>query len=72
MLITIVQIITAVALIAAILMQASGTGLGSSFGGSSSGSFHTRRGAEQAIFRFTIVLTAIFIAISIAPLVGLS
>jgi preprotein translocase subunit SecG len=62
----IIQIIIAVLLVGAILMQNSKGGLGSAFGGG--GEFRSRRGAEQIIFRLTIVLAALFFIISITNL----
>ena len=59
------QIIISVALIAAILLQSKGTGLGSVFGGDSS-VFRTRRGAEKGLFQLTIVLAVAFGLLSIA------
>ena len=55
----VVQIILAVALIVAILLQPRGSGLGSVFGGSGT-VFKTRRGAERLLFRGTIVIAAAF------------
>jgi len=66
----IVQIIIAVLLIAVILMQSRGTGLGSSFGGGGQ-SFHSRRGMEKTLFRATIGLTVIFLALSLVPILGI-
>lgn len=59
----IIQIIIAVLLTVAILLQARGSGLSSIFGGEST-FYHTRRGIEKFIFRATIVLAILFIAIS--------
>ena len=61
----IVQIIISVALIAAILLQSKGSGLGSVFGGDGS-VFRTRRGAEKGLFQLTIILAVAFGLISIA------
>jgi protein translocase SecG subunit len=58
-----VQIIVAIAMSALILIQAKGTGLGRTFG---QGTYHSKRGVEFVVFRFTIVLAVIFVAISIA------
>lgn len=60
----IVQIIVAVALVASILMQARGAGLGSVFGGTGA-VFKTRRGIDKLLFRITIVFSIIFALISI-------
>ncbi len=62
---TYAQIILSVLLIAGILLQQKGTGLSSAFGGSSM-EYSTKRGAEKIIFYATIVITVLFIAVSIA------
>jgi preprotein translocase subunit SecG len=59
------QIIICIALIAAILLQSKGAGLGSVFGGDGS-VFRTRRGAEKGLFQLTIVLAIVFGLLSIA------
>ncbi len=64
--IRIVQIILCVAVIVFILLQVRGAGLGSAFGGSSTGSvFKTRRGVEKLVFNTTIVFVVLFALISI-------
>ncbi|HKS70246.1 MAG TPA: preprotein translocase subunit SecG [Ktedonobacterales bacterium] len=60
----IVQIIVAVALVASILMQARGAGLGSVFGGTGA-VFKTRRGIDKLLFRITIVFSIVFALTSI-------
>ena len=62
--INIAQIIISVALIAAILFQVRGGGLGGIFGQPDT-VFRTRRGMEKTLFRFTIILVVLFIVISI-------
>jgi len=63
-LIVVIQIIIAVLLMAAILIQAKGTGLGSAWGGT--GEFYrSKRGVEKILFIASIVLAACFILISI-------
>ena len=59
-------IVVSIALIGIILVQARGAGgLGGIFGGAqSSGGYRTRRGVEQTLFRFTIVLAVIFIVVA--------
>ena len=61
------QILIALIIIAIVLMQAKGSGLGNIFGGSGGGSdsYRTRRGIERILFRGTILLMVIFIALSI-------
>ena len=63
----IAQIILAVVMIAVILLQVRGGGLGGIFGQPDS-TFRTRRGLEKALFRFTIVLVLIFVVLSIVSL----
>lgn len=61
----IIQIILAVVLIVAILIQHSESGLGEAFGGGESGGpVTTRRGAEKKIFRGTIILAVAFVILS--------
>ncbi|MFA4880195.1 MAG: preprotein translocase subunit SecG [Candidatus Doudnabacteria bacterium] len=55
----IVQIILAILLTAAILVQARGTGLSSAFGGEG-GFYRTKRGVEKIVFRATIFLAIAF------------
>lgn len=63
-----VQIILAIILIAIILVQQKGAGLGSTFG-SDLGFYRTKRGAEKLLFYLTIILTCLFILSSILGLV---
>lgn len=59
----ILQIIVSLALIVVIILQAKGTGLGASFGGSSN--YHTRRGIEKTLFSATIALSILFVVLAI-------
>jgi preprotein translocase subunit SecG len=59
----IAQIVVAVALVTAILFQVKGGGIGGIFGQSDS-VFRTKRGIERWLFLGTIVLTVIFVALS--------
>ncbi len=61
-----VQFVTAVALMAVILLQQRSAGMGVTFGGGMDGSFYTRRGFEKFLTQATVVLAAAFIAISFA------
>lgn len=55
----IIQIIISILLMAAILLQAKGTGLGRAWGGG--GEFYrSKRGVEKILFRLTIALAIIF------------
>jgi preprotein translocase subunit SecG len=59
--------ILAVALIAAILLQQRGTGLGGAFGGEVT-AYRSRRGIERTLFRLTIVLAVLFVLFSLLNL----
>lgn len=59
----IVQIVLALMLTGAILLQGQGSGLGSAFGGSAS--YHTKRGMEKTLYILTIVLLVVFMLTTI-------
>lgn len=59
------QIVLSILVVAGILLQQKGSGLGSAMGGSGI-EYSTKRGAEKFIFRATIVFGALFIAVSVA------
>jgi preprotein translocase subunit SecG len=59
------QMIVAIALIASILLQARGAGLGAAFGGDSS-VYRSRRGIEKRLFQITIMLAVLFVLFSVA------
>lgn len=64
MILLLVQILIGLSLSGTILLQSRGTGLGSAWGGS--GEFYrTKRGAERLLFTATVVLSALFVGISI-------
>ena len=54
------QIIVSLALMAAILLQARGTGLSGTFGGDSA-VYRSRRGIERRLWQFTIVLACVLL-----------
>jgi len=60
----IAQILIATALIATILFQLHGGGLGGIFGQSDS-VYRTRRGIEKTLFKLTIVLAIIFVILAV-------
>lgn len=60
----IAEILLAIGLIAAILLQSRGAGLGATFGGESS-AYRSRRGVEKTLFQFTIVLATLFVVVSL-------
>ena len=59
---TLVQIIVAIIVSALILIQAKGTGLGRTFG---SATYHSKRGIEYVVFRATVILSVIFVLVSV-------
>ena len=54
------QILISFALMASVLLQSRGAGLGATFGGDSS-VYRSRRGIEKRLFQFTVVLTILFV-----------
>jgi preprotein translocase subunit SecG len=64
---TVAGMILAVALIASILLQQRGTGLGGAFGGEVT-AYRSRRGIERTLFRLTIVLAVLFVIFSLLSL----
>jgi len=54
-------IITSIALIASIILQSKGVGLGGLAGGDTGGVFTARRGIEKTLFYITIGLSVLFI-----------
>jgi preprotein translocase subunit SecG len=65
MIIHVAAIVVSLSLILLILLQArGGGGIGGIFGVGESSGFRTRRGVEQVVFRLTIILAIVFVAIS--------
>jgi len=64
----IAQALVSVLLVVCILLQAKGTGLGSTFGGSGE-MYSTKRGVERIVFIGTIVLVVLFGILGIALLI---
>ena len=58
-------IITSIALIASVILQSKGGGLGGLVGGDTGGIFSARRGIEKTLFQATIVLSIIFFILAI-------
>lgn len=61
------QIVLAVALILAVLLQVRGGGLGGIFGQADT-VYRTKRGVEKTLFQLTIALSVLFIVISLLRL----
>lgn len=66
-LLTTLQVIVGITLIAAILLQQKGTGLGTVFGGAGN-VFSTKRGIDKILFRATIFLSVLFFVIALSSL----
>ena len=58
-------IITSIALIASVILQSKGAGLGGLTGGDTGGVFTARRGIEKVLFWVTIGLSALFFVLAI-------
>ncbi|NBS41792.1 preprotein translocase subunit SecG [bacterium] len=65
LIISISQMVLAVLLVACILLQARGTGLGASFGGEGN-VYRTKRGVEKRLFQATVVIAILFFGVSLA------
>jgi preprotein translocase subunit SecG len=63
----IAQMVLAVALTLALLLQVRGGGLGGIFGQADT-VYRTKRGLEKTLFQFTIILIVLFVAISLLML----
>lgn len=57
---SLISVISAVMMIAVILMQSQGASLGTAFGGESN-AYRSKRGAELVLYNATIVLAIIFV-----------
>ena len=66
---SVAQIILAVALILAVLLQVRGGGLGGIFGQPDS-VYRTKRGMEKTLFQLTIVVVVLFITVSLLTITG--
>jgi protein translocase SecG subunit len=65
---SIIQIISAVLLIVAILFQSRGAGVSGVFGGEGA-VYQTKRGAEKILFVLTIILSIIFLGTALLSVV---
>ena len=64
----IIQVVLAVLLIIAVLLQQRGSGLGAAFGGGGS-VYSTRRGVDKILFQITIAISILFFVVAIVNLV---
>jgi len=58
-------IITSIALIASVILQSKGAGLGGLTGADTGGFFTARRGIEKTLFRITVGLSILFFALNL-------
>ncbi len=70
---SIALIITSIALVASIIMQSKGVGLGGLTGGGmdSGGVYSKRRGVEKILFWITIVLSVLFFILTLLTVITL-
>ncbi|HAE60165.1 MAG TPA: preprotein translocase subunit SecG [Anaerolineae bacterium] len=61
-------IITSLALIASVILQSKGGGLGGLTGADSGSVFTARRGIERVLFRVTIALSVLFFVLALTAL----
>jgi preprotein translocase subunit SecG len=66
--VNVAEIIISIVLILVLLVQTRGAGFGGTFNSDSS-VFRTRRGIEKTLFQLTIVLTVVFVVISILSVI---
>lgn len=64
----IIQIVLAVLITGAVLLQAQGAGLGQTWTGGGE-TYHTKRGVEKFVYYFTIIAVALFTISSILNLI---
>ena len=64
--INIALIITSIALIASVILQSKGAGLGGLTGADTASVFTARRGVEKLLFRVTIAISILFFLLAIA------
>ena len=63
------QIILSIILVAAIILQQTGAGVGGAMGGSDDSIHYTRRGAEKVLFYVSIVIAILFAVSAIVTVV---
>ena len=69
MLLNIAIIIVSIALIASILLQSKGIGLGGLAGGDTGGVYTQRRGIEKVMFYITIALSVVFLVLALVSVI---
>ena len=69
MILNIAIIIISLALIASILLQSKGIGLGGLAGGDSGGVYTQRRGIDKVMFYITIALSTVFLILALVSVI---
>ena len=69
MVLNIAIIIVSVALIASVLLQSKGVGLGGLAGGDTGGVYTQRRGIEKVMFYITIALSVVFLLLALISVI---
>ncbi len=62
-------ILTSIALVASIIMQSKGAGLGGLSGSDAGGVFTARRGIEKTLFWITIIFSVLFFILAITSVI---
>jgi len=62
-------ILTSIALVASIILQSKGAGLGGLTGNDAGGVFTARRGIEKTLFWVTIIFSALFFILAISAVI---
>lgn len=62
----VIEVILSIVLVVMILLQQSGSGLGSLFGGGGGESYRTKRGAEKIFYNITIISIVLFVVNGLA------
>ena len=69
MILNVAIIIVSIALIASVLVQSKGVGLGGLTGGDSGGVYTQRRGIEKVMFYITIALSVVFLLLALISVI---
>ena len=69
MILNVAIIIVSIALIASVLLQSKGVGLGGLAGGDSGGVYTQRRGIEKVMFYITIALSVVFLLLALISVI---
>ena len=69
MVLNVAIIIVSIALIASVLVQSKGVGLGGVTGGDSGGVYTQRRGIEKVMFYITIALSVVFLLLALISVI---